>query len=130
MDRSFDWLRQAERDLEQAKLSLREGFYDWACFAAQQSAEKAIKALCEKYNIIIRTHQLMGLLKALNELENITDEIYQKGVTLDRFYIPTRYPNGFTSGAPMEYFFLDDAQEAINNTEAIIQYCRDKITGT
>ncbi len=130
MDRSIDWLRQAERDLEQAKLSLREGFYEWACFAAQQSAEKAIKALCEKYNIIIRTHQLMGLLKALNELENITDEIYQKGVTLDRFYIPTRYPNGFTSGAPMEYFFFDDAQEAINNAEAIIQYCRDKITGT
>ncbi len=128
MNRSTDWLKQSERDLDQARLSLREGFYEWACFAAQQSAEKAIKALCEKHNIIVRTHQLMGLLKALSDFENITDEIYQKGVILDRFYIPTRYPNGFTSGAPMEYFFLDDAQEAINNAETIIQFCRNKIT--
>lgn len=128
MNRSKDWLRQAERDLEQAKLSLREGFYEWACFAAQQSAEKALKALCEKHNIVVRSHQLLGLLKALNEFEDITDDIYKKGVTLDRFYIPTRYPNGFTSGAPMEYFFVDDAQEAIKDAEAIIQFCRNKIT--
>ncbi len=129
MNRSNDWLRQAERDLEQAKLSLREGFFEWACFAAQQSAEKALKSLCEKHNIVIRTHQLIGLLKALYDFENITDEIYKKGVTLDRFYIPTRYPNGFTSGAPMEYFFAEDAQEAIDNAQTIIQFCRDKITG-
>jgi HEPN domain-containing protein len=90
MDRSSDWLKQAERDLDQARLSLREGFYEWACFAAQQSAEKAVKALCEKHNVIIRTHQLMGLMKALNDFEDITDEVYQKGVVLDRFYIPTR----------------------------------------
>lgn len=130
MDRSNDWLKQAERDLDQAKLSLREGFYEWACFAAQQSAEKAFKALCEKHNIIIRTHQLMGLLKAISNFEDITNEIYQKGIILDRFYIPTRYPNGFTSGAPMEYFFVDDAKEAIKNAETIIQYCRNKIAKT
>ena len=44
-DRSKDWLMQAERDLEQAKSSRAEGRHEWACFAAQQSAEKAVKAL-------------------------------------------------------------------------------------
>ena len=127
MDRSSDWLKQAERDLDQAKLSLREGFYEWACFAAQQSAEKAVKALCEKHNVIIRTYQLMGLMKALNDFEDITDEVYQKGVVLDRFYIPTRYPNGFTNGAPMEYFFHEDAEGAISDAETVIKFCRSKI---
>ena len=44
-DRSKDWLAQAEKDLEQAKSSQAGGRHEWACFAAQQSAEKAVKAL-------------------------------------------------------------------------------------
>ena len=40
-NRALDWLRQADRDFEQAMDSRHE----WACFAAQQAAEKAIKAL-------------------------------------------------------------------------------------
>ena len=40
-----DWFAQAEHDLEQADSSLSEGRHDWACFAAHQAAEKAVKAL-------------------------------------------------------------------------------------
>ncbi|MCX6338989.1 MAG: HEPN domain-containing protein [Candidatus Aureabacteria bacterium] len=46
-ERSIDWLRQAESDLEQAKSSLREGRYEWACFASQQAAEKGLKSVYE-----------------------------------------------------------------------------------
>lgn len=45
MNRSGDWLAQAERDLAQAESSRRQGHHEWACFAAQQAAEKAVKAL-------------------------------------------------------------------------------------
>lgn len=44
-DRSRDWLTQARRDLDQAKDSRRAARHEWACFAAQQAAEKAVKAL-------------------------------------------------------------------------------------
>jgi HEPN domain-containing protein len=44
-DRSRDWFAQAERDLEQAQASRREQRHEWACFAAQQASEKAVKAL-------------------------------------------------------------------------------------
>ena len=44
-NRSGDWFAQAERDLEQARSSHAEKRHEWACFAAQQSAEKAVKAL-------------------------------------------------------------------------------------
>lgn len=128
MDRSKDWLKQAERDLKQAKLSMENGFYEWACFVAQQAAEKAIKALCEKHRLLVRTHQLLAIMKTLGDLEDIPSELYEKGAVLDRFYVPTRYPNGFTAGAPMEYFFQKDAEEAISYAEAIIRFCSDKIT--
>jgi len=45
VSRATDWLRQALRDLEHAKRSVELGDYEWACFAAQQAAEKAVKAL-------------------------------------------------------------------------------------
>ena len=47
-ERSHDWLRQAEKDLAHARLSLDNGDYEWSCFAAQQAAEKGLKAVYEK----------------------------------------------------------------------------------
>ena len=44
-DRSRDWLSQAGKDLGQAEDSRKAGRHEWACFAAQQAAEKAVKAL-------------------------------------------------------------------------------------
>ncbi|MBM3148068.1 MAG: HEPN domain-containing protein, partial [Actinobacteria bacterium] len=45
VSRAADWFAQAERDLEQAAASRRESRHEWACFAAQQAAEKAVKAV-------------------------------------------------------------------------------------
>ena len=39
------WLRQAENDLDFARLALREGFYSQACFMSHQVTEKALKAI-------------------------------------------------------------------------------------
>jgi len=44
-NRSKDWLAQAIRDLEHARSSKSEGRHEWACFAAHQAEEKAVKAL-------------------------------------------------------------------------------------
>jgi len=46
-----DWMRQAEKDLGHARRSLDGGDYEWACFSAQQAAEKAVKALYESIHI-------------------------------------------------------------------------------
>ncbi len=39
MGRAFDWLRQTERDLQQALSSEELGYYEWACFASHQVAD-------------------------------------------------------------------------------------------
>ena len=36
MDRSKDWIDEAERDLQHAKSDIMGGYYNWACFSAQQ----------------------------------------------------------------------------------------------
>jgi HEPN domain-containing protein len=49
---------------------------------------------------------------------------------LDKHYIPTRYPNGFASGAPMDYYTTDDATRAIDDAEAIVRFCEDLLGGS
>lgn len=44
-DEVLNWLDSAVADLRHAKKSVEIKEYSWACFAAQQAAEKALKAL-------------------------------------------------------------------------------------
>ena len=48
MERSAAWLAQAQGDLAHARHDVAAGFYDWACFSAQQAAEKATKAVFQR----------------------------------------------------------------------------------
>jgi HEPN domain-containing protein len=45
VNRAKDWLEQARRDLDHGRYAASGGYHEWACFSAQQSAEKALKAL-------------------------------------------------------------------------------------
>ncbi|MDD5616722.1 MAG: HEPN domain-containing protein [Candidatus Methanoperedens sp.] len=45
MRRHEDWLKQAHSDLDAAEDSAGSSHFEWACFQAQQAAEKALKAL-------------------------------------------------------------------------------------
>jgi HEPN domain-containing protein len=42
-------------------------------------------------------------------------------------YIQARYPNGFASGAPLDYFTERDARESIDHAQSILDYCRTQI---
>jgi len=64
-DRSGNWLRQAEADLGHAGLSAREGDYEWSCFAAQQAAEKAVKAVYLYLHGDPWGHSLLALMQSL-----------------------------------------------------------------
>lgn len=55
-NRYKDWWRQAEADLRYACNALADGDYEWSCFAAQQAAEKAIKALFQKLGMDAWVH--------------------------------------------------------------------------
>lgn len=126
-ERSRDWLRQAERDLEHARLSAGGGDHEWACFAAQQAAEKALKALHQALGGEGWGHSVMRLLKTLGAKLQIDEELTACARFLDKLYIPTRYPNGFEEGVPGDYYSLEDSHEAINRATRILEFCRKLI---
>ena len=127
VSRANDWLKQALRDLEHAKKSLELGYYEWACFASQQAAKKAVKALFQKLNIEIWGHSVSRLLQSLPDEHKPPEKLIDKPKELDRHYIPTRYPNFHPEGAPMDYYVEEDARRAIENAEEILEFCKGKI---
>ena len=46
---------------------------------------------------------------------------------LDKQYIPTRYPNGFERGAPVDFYTRKEAEQCIANAGAILEFCRRQI---
>lgn len=124
MDRSSDWLKQAQRDLEKAKLDFDHEFYEWACFTSQQSAEKAVKAVYQSQNKSVRGHSVLRMLQGLKEKYDVSDCMHPARI-LDRYYIEARYPNGFPEGSPAEYFDMNIAREALDAANKIIRFCED-----
>jgi HEPN domain-containing protein len=98
-NRSSHWLNQAVRDLEQAEDSRVAGRHEWACFAAHQSAEKAVKALHLYMGQEAWGHVVARLLEDLPA--DAPEDLIEAAQVLDNFYIPTRYPNGHPQGAPL-----------------------------
>jgi HEPN domain-containing protein len=41
---------------------------------------------------------------------------------LDKMYIPTRYPNAWSEGAPYQYYTEEEARRAIDISREIIEY--------
>ncbi len=115
MDRTKDWFSQAEHLLNQAKWDLQGSFFDGVCFLTQQSSEMAIKALCLHFKLECWGHAISRFLVTLDEDVVVPEEIVVLAKKLDKYYIPARYPNGFESGAPKDYFTKQEAEEAIEN---------------
>ena len=123
-NRARDWFAQAERDLDQARASQRDGRHEWACFAAQQAAEMAVKA----------AHLALGqeawghvVARLLSELPSAPDELREKAKVLDNFYVATRYANGHAEGAPFEHYGPIQSNEAIRYAGEIIEFVRARL---
>jgi len=125
--RAYDWFNQALRDIEQAEDSRKAGRHEWACFAAQQAAEKAVKALHLYMHQEAWGHVIAKLLKELPESVNIPEDLIDKARVLDNFYIPPRYPNSHPEGAPFEHYGPLQSGEAIRYAREIIEFVRNKM---
>lgn len=125
VERSKDWLDQAEGDLEHAKSDLKHGFYDWACFSAQQSAEKAVKAVFQKLGAEALGYPVYDLLKNLREKLRFDDKLLEYALELDKAYIPTRYPNAHPSSSPRRRYTKSEAERLIGYAEEIFKLCKN-----
>lgn len=128
--RHADWLKQGKRDLAHARRSLDDGDYEWACFAAQQGAEKVVKALYQKVGGVAWGHSVSALLQELPSSFQIDEKLVDAAKELDKHYIPARYPNSHPQGAPYEYYTRDEAERAIAHAGQIIGVCTDILAGS
>jgi HEPN domain-containing protein len=126
-NRAGDRLAQAERDLEHARESRERGRHEWACFAAQQSAEKAVKGVH-----LARGQEAWGhvVARLLRDLPFPVDPgLVDKAKVLDNFYVPSRYPNGHPEGPPFEHFGPIQSGEAIKYAGEILEFARSQMAG-
>jgi len=126
-NRSGDWLSQAISDLEQAEDSQRAGHHEWACFAAQQAAEKAVKALHLHLGQEAWGHVVAVLLRDLPPGAAVPEALIDKARVLDNFYIPSRYPNSHAEGAPFQHYGPLQSEDAIRHARAILDFTRSQM---
>jgi HEPN domain-containing protein len=128
VNRAADWLRQAERDLGLAETAMATKYYEWAAFGAQQSAEKAVKALIQSLHGSARGHSITEMLRQLPPTVQVPKPVLVGAQGLDRIYVTARYPNGFASGSPSEYFNEEGSRELVEYARTILEFCRSQIS--
>jgi HEPN domain-containing protein len=92
-DRYKIWLRQAKFDLAAAFLSLENEYYEWAAYQAEQSVEKALKAVIvqsgSKAPKIHKLGILFGFCNSINEKFRNTKFNFKH---IESFTFISRYP--------------------------------------
>jgi len=126
-NRAKDWLKQALKDLEHAKLSKENKDHEWACFAAHQAAEKALKALHLSLGQEAWGHVTSRLLIELPKEIVISEELIEKAKVLDNYYIPARYPDSHPDGAPFEHYGSLQSEEAVKYACEILKFVRTQM---
>jgi HEPN domain-containing protein len=122
------WLKEAEWDLKNAQILFKNERYNTVIFLSQQASEKAVKSLLFSEGINGWGHSISNLLKKYKELKNRDiDSIEKKALSLDREYIPTRYPDALPNLAPHEAYDEDDAKKAIVGAEEIIKFVKNEL---
>jgi len=128
MKRDYEaWLEFARRDLEAGKALTEKGQFANACFHAQQTLEKALKGLVLfRGKPVPKIHALPELLllaaePALAPFRDAFDE-------LNKYYVPTRYPDMMESEEPSWFNDPRPANAACIQAEKILEIVTSLIT--
>jgi len=86
--------------------------------------------LLESLGMEARGHSVAELLDRARELGiDIPEELRRMALNLDRHYLQSRYVNTFYSGAPVDYYTLEDAERALKEAEEVVTRLKEKIRG-
>ncbi len=122
---TLEWLQKAEGDYATAGREMRarrRPNYDAACFHAQQTAEKYLKAFLQEHGAPFpRTHSLIELLELCLPLDASFEFLRDLLVALDRYAVSYRYP-GEAAGK-------DEARLAFRAVTSVRRFVSDKLGG-
>lgn len=117
-----EWLFYAQEDLRGAEGMLRDEIFNLVCFLSQQCVEKVLKALLVyEGEIAPKSHDLVDLLKRLKENRGELLEFKEETRWLNRFYVPTRYPDTLPGSLPEGLPNKEDAQKSVEIAHKIFE---------
>lgn len=121
------WLATAEEDLVAAEVLSQAGSFSQACFLSQQSAEKALKALWYLVGADPWGHSVQRLVVEFPQKDRLGDttRLIELAALLDKFYIPTRYPNGLPDLTPGQVYGPKDAEQGLLSARVFVSICHD-----
>ncbi len=122
-----NWYAQAVQDLDDVKFNLSGKRYNVACFLCQQADEKALKAfLFFNKAEEVWGHSVADLYEDASQFEKEFIKLKEDVAPLDKYYIPTRYPDALPGGIPSKAFNENDVHNAILLTEKTIDFVKLK----
>jgi len=122
------WFTQAHAEFSDAlDLEKRCRFY-LSLFLYQQATEKALKAfLFSQGEEELFTHSVKELIDMAISYDKAFEGI-KLAKDLDRYYIPTRYPNGLAGNVPSEFFDNpEECKDAQVLAKSVIELVERKI---
>lgn len=123
------WLEQAEHNLKVAKHNWQAGFYSDACFMAEQTAQVTLKAfIIANKRRHVWEHSVQELARLCSQYDEDFAGVVEAGKVLDRYYIPTWYPDALASPAvPYKTYTEKDAAAAVGFAEKIMGLVKQKL---
>jgi HEPN domain-containing protein len=117
------WRDEAGRALDAARIQAEAGLHNWSCFAAEQGAQLAVKALLHGLGRGPWGHDLVRLIEGAGEAGvHVPGAIADAARRLSRHYIPARYPDAHPGGSPGSRYSRSDADEASRDAAAVIGF--------
>ena len=127
LDEARQWLQYAADDLETAEMliAVAPAKIRQSLFAAQQAAEKALKAfLIHEGQSYPLTHNLLLLANVCSELDESLRAIIEPALPLTDFAVRFRYP-----GAAIEEIEVSDARCWVGAAHRVLAAVRQRMAG-
>ena len=126
-ERYRDWFEEAIDDFEAATELFKVGKWSKVCFLSHQAVERVLKSLMIKeLNIYRHTHSITELLREIINRIEFPKELVKQASRLDRYYIPTRYPNAWPALPPHKHYSREDAEEALSTAKSVIEFVKKR----
>ncbi|MDA8337308.1 MAG: HEPN domain-containing protein [Peptococcaceae bacterium] len=123
-----EWLSFSQTDLEDGEVLFQRDRFTGACFHAQQAAEKALKGFMVYSNIPHpKKHDLIELNDLCITINTAFNGLREKLITLNQFYIPSRYPDAAAGMAPDGVPTKDLSRKALDYARDVFDFCSDRM---
>ncbi len=118
------WLAKAERDLENARLLIRDQkrLLDIASYHCQQAAEKALKGfLTARDTVFPKTHALGELIDLCGGIQPTFEQLRSHAEILSPLAHEFRYPGDSSEPTP------EEAAQALAMAEEVYRFCEEEL---